>query len=145
MHRLSVLLVSTLLVLACDDDPAGPGIDAEASTDRSSYSVADTVEVSVTNRSGDVIYVRACGSGGPTFMVQRREGGEWVHHDATVCGGPTFVDLALEPDASLSTEIEPGHVFTEAGTYRVGLDVTDDPDSGTLDYVTLFTGSFTVE
>ena len=144
MRRLSVLMASTLLLLACDD-PASPGLDADASADRSSYTVADTVEVSVTNRSDAVLHVLACDGGHPVVTIQRRVDGEWALHDAVGCAGPTFIDVPVQPDASLSFEIVPGIVFDEAGTYRVGFRVTDEPGSASIDHETVFTGPFTFE
>ncbi len=111
-------LVSLTLICSCKEPPtAGNLSELVVQTDKSHYSVGETISFYIQNYSQSNAYFGHCGER-IIFLIGTKEGGRWVHTNGW--GWPCLAIFSMGV-----TTLSPESVYTDmvtihqAGTYRI--------------------------
>ena len=81
--RLSVILLSTMMIAACTGGGSGP-----ITTDKEQYTLAGSeiaISATYTNSSSDTVYLGYCGKTPPRFHVEKLVNGNWSTAYDPIC------------------------------------------------------------
>jgi hypothetical protein len=60
--KITVIVLLTLLILACKDEMIQSGVEVTASTDRTTYNPGQLITITVNNYTNKTVYINQCGA-----------------------------------------------------------------------------------